>query len=288
MRQLIFSCLLFLSGLGWAVGSPAFPQGLLLIGFDGSDWHPYVSQDGSLVKIAALKNTRSASWHQPSGQIVYVDTTGNLATYDLKDQQSRVLLKWRKEGSYTQPRMHQEGSVDFVYMLDGSSKQTEIHRLDLKTQVVKKLHIGGGLFFPIQISDEKLLFAKSRCQNKCQAIHLDLYVKDSEQTTEILRTDAVSQQPTYDPVRNTVFFSSNLEGSFDLWQLQLDTPGSAYRMTTRVDAVDLFPAVIERGLLFLRLTEGASEIVQITHEGQQEPLVLPASIQRVRYLEVSS
>jgi hypothetical protein len=251
------------------------PQGLSWIARDPDTkaWHlQRVGERGKVVPVPTQVEPRQACL-QPDGRAgVYTAADGTLRR--LSPDGETVLARANAQRAYTQPCMSVgSGDVVVVEMADGKSVETEIVRFS-STRPAPELiaRQAGAQHEPFLHRDRWLVYSSVHCSDGCERLIVEIWRRDlvSGDARQLTLLNALSQGPVTDGQR--VLFSSNVTGSFQIWEVGLE--GQALRPLTRVEGQATQPTLCGGRIFFVWSVPNGSTLAELV-EGDRVSEVSP-------------
>ena len=275
--------------------SAALPDGLLIIGFDGENWYPYVSQPltNSWRKTGTIRNPGSVTYQSDSGRFLFKGSDGRLYEYKGGDNAPKPLQDF-DSGSFTQLRAFDDGFL-MVELVDGKSSDTRLFALDNDYTRAPVLRQDSAQFHPLR-RNNRLYYSHVSCRLECDPLIQEIWVKNlvTGDTRQLTRLNATSYLHSLDRSGRYGFISSNANGFYNLARLDLATGEVVWLTNGRF--TDSYPSVADGGALyFLRRTSTGTHLMRLTDAQSDSGMtiddveVVPLSdeIEKVRYLEIS-
>ena len=278
-----------------AGGSAGLPDRLLIIGFDGENWYPYLSQplENSWRKITAIHNPVSVTQQTGSGRFLFKGSDGRLYEYMDGDTAPKLLQDF-DSASFTQLRAFEDGFL-MVELVDGKSSDARLVTLGNDYSRTPLLRQDSAQFHPLRRGN-RLYYSHVSCRLECEPLIQEIWVKNlvTGHARQLTLLNATSYLHSLDRSGRYGYISSNANGYYNLARLDLSTGEVVWLTSGRL--TDSYPAVADDGALyFLRRTPKGTRLMRLAHpQGRSEiPLddveavPLPEEIQKVRYLEIS-
>jgi len=300
MRSLIFLACIFCS---LQLSASKLPDNLLLVGFDGESWYPYLVVDSQWKKITDIRDPAYLTWH-PSNKTFYIKgDDGDLYHHVLgANKQKKISLGLSKnEKNFTQLRSHADGVV-MVHLIGGKSRDTELMSLDAVGNTNSVLRQSSAQFHPM-IHQDFLYYAHVSCRTECEPIIQDIWRKNlltgrAEQITKwnattYLNTLFNHKKLTSDEALGVAV--SNMEGFYNLYSVNLES-GEFIPLTQGL-FTDSFPALTrDNDLYFIRRDVSGTHLRYVParyvttdkaiNEERMDTIALPKEIKKIRYLEL--
>ncbi len=297
-------------------------QVLLLLGYDGSAWHPYTTtvspkkglQHKHWQKIDFIINPVSVT-RQPFTGILFVkDNSGELKRFSKSGQLLPAFTESMEAGnstSYTQLRAFDDGLV-MVELLRGKSRETRLVRCsenargsNEKGQINPEplLQQASGQFNPliakdIQSKGEALFYGHVSCRLACKPVIQEIWRLDltTDLAKQMTMLNATSYLHSVDQSGRYGFLSSNHHGNYHLARLDLKTNELSWLTDGKI--TDSYPVVVENGdLYFIRRTPEGTRLMRLggvinasdfVVKALPATITLPEGVEKIRYLETSA
>ncbi|MGH1461894.1 MAG: hypothetical protein ACRBB6_07655 [Neptuniibacter sp.] len=273
------------------VFADGLPDNLMIVGYDGSAWHPYVSQKGEWEKIDYIENPASITRSAESNAFIYKADTGDVYWANQKEHK-KLYDSSKSNDGVTQLRADDRGAV-FVKLIDGKSSDTQLSHLDLNGQIKTFYSQASAQFHPIMHGNE-LYYAHVSCRLICNPIIQDVWRRNiktyrTEQLTMLNSTTylhGISKDGGYGVI------SSNHHGFYHIALLDLNKGGVTWLTSGQVTDSNPVLASDNRVYFIRRMSTGttvhslplgaqsAKESDLLTHS-------LPHGVTKIRYMEFS-
>lgn len=285
MKRLFSSILFALLGcLSIHATAERLPDGLLIVAFDGQDWHPYVVEAGELQKVKHISNPTDVTWNAKERVIFYRASDGDIRYESLITPGSSNNIK---QVAATQLRAHAEG-LTWVELQNGRSSNTTLKSYNQSThQEVPLFEQASAQFHPVQ-SGNTLYYSHVSCRQRCRPLIQDIWKYDlvtgtSEQLTML---NSVSYLHSVNPKDAVGYISSNRNGYYNIAELDLRT--KVITWISKGAFSDSWPSVDHTGnIFFVRKDKGDALMTYNRDSGQTLKINLPEDIQKIRYVEIS-
>jgi hypothetical protein len=280
-----------------ASATSVLPAGLMMIGFDGTSWHPYVSESltNSWRKIAAISNPAGVTYQSYAGRFLFKESDGRLYEYMDGDSAPTPLQQFDST-SFTQLRAFDEGFV-MVKLVDGKSRETELVSLYDDYRPASVVRQVSAQFHPLYHGN-RLYYSHVSCRLECEPLIQEVWVKDliTGNARQLTLLNATSYLHSIDRSGRYGFISSNSDGYYNLARLDLSTSAITWLTTGRF--TDSYPTIVDDSTLyFLRRTPEGTRLMRLADAlggpeafadtGNAETVHLPDGVEKVRYLENS-
>ena len=268
-----------------------------MIGFDGTSWHPYLSDafTNSWRKITAIRNPAGLTYQPDAGRFLFKGSDGRLYEY-MDGETAPMPLQQFDSASFTQLRAFDDGFV-MVKLVDGKSRETELVSLDEDYRPASVLRQVSAQFHPLYHGN-RLYYSHVSCRQECEPLIQEVWVKDliTGNARQLTLLNATSYLHSIDRGGRYGFISSNSDGYYNLARLDLSTNAITWLTIGRF--TDSYPAIADDGVLyFLRRTKEGTRLMRLADAlggpeafvdtGNAETVYLPDGVEKVRYLESS-
>jgi len=293
---------------------------LMIVGYDGSAWYPYVAiidkqikfNRNSWTKIIDIRDPVNLTRQPGTGDYYLKGNNGQLFHYQVASKTQSALLSSKPEtgltNNYTQLRAHNDGVV-MVELLAGKSRDTQLvsmqvplaQTVDSKAEPSFKSLVkqASAQFYPL-IHQRKLFYAHVSCRLECDPLIMEVWQQDlnTGNARQLTLLNATSYLHSVNAEGKLGFLSSNQRGYYHLAQLDLVTQKISW--LTRGQVTDSFPGVSRNGdLYFIRRTPSGTHLMVLQKENMAifaahsqpeimaKKIPLPEGVQKIRYLEIS-
>ena len=277
--------------------SAELPTELMVVGYDGGGWFPYISQPetNNWIKLADIQDPSYLTWQSKAGRLLIKGNDGKLYQYQLDTKELQHLDSF-DNANYTQLRSYDNGFV-MVELLEGKSSDTHIISVDSEQKTKVAIRQASAQFHPYRYNDQ-LYYAHVSCRLECKPLIQEIWQKDlvSRQTRQLTLLNATSYLFSVDSEGKFGFISSNQRGYYHLGRLDLQSGGVTWLTDGQV--TDSFPSIAPDGALyFIRRTPSGSQLMKMKNqavmgsttapENAFETITLPEGVKKIRYLELN-
>lgn len=287
--------MILLSANGMALAS--LPEGLMIVGYDGSAWYPYISQPGSnkWKKLKKIQDPAYLTWQFSTGRFLIKGNDGNVYQYHLDNKEPKR-LDFFDNANYTQLRAFDKGYV-MVKLQGGKSSETSIISFGDEQMPKSILRQSSAQFHPY-VHDDQLYYAHVSCRLECKPLIQEVWRKDlvTGRAQQLTLLNSTSYLFSVDPDDRYGFISSNKNGYYHLARMDLSSGKISW--LTNGQVTDSFPSIAKDGsLYFIRRTPHGSQLMRLPKESinaevpspadTPEVVAMPKEIKKVRYLELN-
>lgn len=276
------------------------PEGLLIIGYDGQAWYPYISQPDSndsgatWRKITEIRDPTSVTWQRSTGLFLVKGNDGSLYRYRLDDRNPEPLMA-TDPNNYTDMRADPSGFV-LVQLVAGKSRDTHITSIGTDNQPRILVQQQSAQFHPLRFG-AMLYYAHVSCRADCSPLIQEVWRKNlnTGRAEQLTLLNATSYLHSVDPQGRYGFLSSNRHGYYHIAQLNLQSGEVTWLTDGQV--TDSFPSVAADGAVyFIRGTDDGTQLMRLTErlDGSRSDtrtalhvIPLPEGVRKVRYLELN-
>lgn len=293
----IMSTMIVLSATGMALAS--LPEGLMIVGYDGSAWYPYISQPGSnkWKKLKAIQDPAYLTWQAGgTGRFLIKGNDGKVYQYELGSKEPKH-LDFFDDANFTQLRAFDTGFV-MVKLQEGKSSETSIVAF-VDDQMPKTILRQSSAQFHPYVHNNYLYYAHVSCRLECKPLIQEVWRKelDTGRTQQLTLLNVTSYLYSVDADNHYGFISSNKNGYYHL--ARMDMTSGELSWLTDGQVTDSFPSVAQDGsLYFIRRTSLGSQLMSIPSDlimaktteinNSMEVIKLPKDVKKIRYLEISN
>ena len=268
-----------------------------MIGFDGTSWHPYLSDSltNSWRKVTEIRNPAGVTYQSDAGRFLFKGSDGRLYEYIDGDSVAMPLQQFDTT-SYTQLRAIDDGFL-MVKLIGGKSRETQLVSLDNDYRPASVLRQDSAQFHPLYHGN-RLYYSHVSCRQECEPLIQEIWVTDliTGNARQLTLLNATSYLHSIDHSGRYGVISSNSNGYYNLARLDLST--NAITWLTAGRFTDSYPAIADDGVLyFLRRTKEETRLMRLAdtlswtedfvNSGNAETVHLPDEVEKVRYLESS-
>jgi len=294
---------------------------LMIVGYDGSAWHPYIAtidehtkfNRNSWIKIHGIRDPVNLTRQPGSGDFYLKGNNGQLYRYQVASKTQSPLLSSKLEtgstNNYTQLRAHKDGIV-MVKLLAGKSRDTQLVSTEtplsktVDSQVepaIKSLVKQASAQFHPLIHQQKLFYAHVSCRLACDPLIMEVWQQDlnTGKARQLTLLNATSYLHSVNTEGKQGFVSSNQRGYYHLARLDFVTHKISW--LTQGQVTDSFPSISRNGdLYFIRRTPAGTHLMVLqkedmailaehsTPEVMAKKISLPKGVQKIRYLEINN
>lgn len=285
MKRLFSSILFVLLGcLSIHAAAERLPDGLLIVAFDGQDWHPYVVEAGEFQKVKHISNPIDVTWNAKDRVIFYRASDGDIRYESLAAPSSGYNIK---QVAATQLRAH-PGGLTWVELQNGRSSNTILKSYNSTTdQEVPLFEQASAQFHPLQ-SGNTLYYSHVSCRQQCRPLIQDIWKYNlvTGTTEQLTMLNSVTYLHSVNSKNTLGYISSNYNGYYNIATLDLKT--KAITWITKGAFSDSWPSVDHAGnIFFLRKDKGDVLMTYNKASGRSSTISLPEEIQKIRYVEIS-
>ena len=250
------------------------------------EWKVAVHSQGKYKIIDSQLEPHTFTYDFARQHLIYV--AADKSVRSLMAGEEQILLK-AGHHSYTQPSFFSGGDrVALVRLIDGSSTNTEVIQLNLQSNAVTTLVSQHSTQLdPFPGEDDHIFYATVSCVEGCGAILQEIWQKNiiSGQARQLTLLNGLSHQPSVDPRRQWLYFSSNTQGHYHIWRMSLVT--GQYEQLTVGEVTDSFPGLSREGnLYFLRTKKRETALMKIDDQQRVLPIDLPEQYMKIRELRM--
>lgn len=275
-----------------AAHAQSWPQGLSLVGLKNENWQLFVVAKGqsNLLDISTVSEPRTPAFHLETGKVAYIAADGSLREYGIDKASNKVLLKAGRKHAYTQPAYDPVGKNLFVVELkEGTSVDTDILMLDRTKKNRKPIVIQrSAQFEPFMPTKNELYYSNVLCTVGCGKIiqeiwHMNIVSGEAKQLTMV---NSIARQPFVPPGSDWLYFSSNKEGHYHIWRMNMTN--NKYEQLTQGYVTDISPVMDKNNnLYFIRRSPQAVQLMHMDAKGELKPMTLPKGVTDIRDLEMN-
>lgn len=256
---------------------------LAFLGLVDNKWQIMLLENGKIKPVPTEFEPHSFDYDFQSNKIIYIASDESLRLIEKGNE--TVILKKDKD-SYIQPTFSKDTKkIYLVKLFDGTSKKSDIIEVTLdlnKTKTVVEQR--STQLEPYTVDGKNLYYTNVICTIGCRGIISEIWHKNiiSGEAKQLTLTNATSQQAVIDEKAKQLYYSSNQDGNFHIWNY--DLANKKYRQLTKGDVTDGFPIISNNRLYFVRQIEADSELMVMDKKGVITKVVLPDKIKKIRYL----
>ena len=283
-------------------------QTIMIVGYDGAHWYPYVAQlitkktieQAHWQKIETVSNPVAITRQPESGDFFVKKDNGEITRYLSSRSNEKAVLKesplpvlQSDTLNYTQLRAHAGGALA-VQLQEGKSRQTSI--MDITTPNMATLvNQASAQFHPLKTKNN-LFYAHVSCRLACDPVIQEVWRRDlvSGDTQQLTLLNSTSYLHSVDHDERFGYISSNQSGYYHLARLNLSTKKVDW--LTQGQVTDSYPSYSNSDALYfirrdtqgtrlLRLPKATTSLAISDHLLDDIPL--PEKIKKIRYLEIS-
>jgi len=233
------------------------------------NWDLFVADD-NCKKIVQLTNTnydeKTPSWYKNT-DIVYSSTNNKLSIINIHTKAIQNI-----EGSQNLPKITPAFSYDgknivfaqFKPYVSVSKNETELIIYNLKKNIRKKIIDQHSIqMWPSLAPDFSLLvYTSIHLVSNCNKIIQELWITDTKRwcSKQLLLTNSLCQQPVWSNDGQSIAFSSDKSGNFDIWVLNIQNMN--LQQITENEKLDIYPAWSpdDKKIAFISTRSGIMEI----------------------------
>lgn len=296
-------------------------QILMVVGFDGTSWHPYilslprtdVIKRDHWQKIEAIVDPFSVTRRPGTGDFFVKDNRGLLQRFTKTGQHHSSLPGMSQQGetaNYTQLRAYDDGLV-MVQLLQGKSRDTQLirYREEKENGMAQSIPYEpliqqvSGQFQPLigrdgQTERKALYYGNVSCRLACNPVIQEIWKQDllTGRAEQLTLLNATSYLHSVDDSGRFGFISSNQHGNYHLARLDLENKELTWLTDGR--ATDSYPCIATTGdLYFIRRTSQGTHLMRLSDSTNRTgpadthsltTIALPEGVQKIRYLELSA
>jgi hypothetical protein len=276
------------------------PEGLLIVGYDGQAWYPYISRFGTndtgvtWRKITDIRDPTYLTWQRSTGLFLVKGNDGRLYRYGLDGGKPEHLVA-ADNNSYTQMRADPSGFV-LVQLVAGKSRDTHIVSIGAGNRIKRLVQQQSAQFHPYRFGS-MLYYAHVSCRSDCSPLIQEVWRKNlnTGRAEQLTLLNATSYLHSIDPEGRHGFVSSNRHGYYHIARLNLQSGEVAWLTDGQV--TDSFPSIAADGsVYFIRRTDNGTQlmrlIVRLDGSGSDtlstlHTIPLPEGVRKIRYLELN-
>ncbi len=303
---------LFLVLCLWSLSIQA-AQVMLIVGYDGENWYPYISE------LSKKNSISSTSWKKLSHiqDPVVITRQSKTGVYFVKTDRGDVVVyaespevemkaiyqNQAKENNFTHLRAHDNGLL-MVELKNGRSRETQIINIDSKnlvndSQLAIKPHVINNQlssqFHPL-LAGDTLFYAHVSCRGNCDPVIQEVWKKNmvTGKAEQITLLNATTYLHSVDYNLQFGYLCSNKKGYYHLGRINLGT-GDVQWLTSGQNTYS-YPSISEdNDLYFIQRTFSGTGLMKLSDSDLQKPedatfkiVELPVQIKKIRYLEISN
>lgn len=285
-------------------------QNLMIVGYDGKNWFPYVAaiSNGKKIKsndwrkIKAIRNPAYLTRQPVSGDIYVKGNDGRLYRYQSKDKLLTLLFAddtKSKLNNYTQLRANKKGVV-MVKLIKGKSRDTQLVYFDdnassptSSSALLRPLLKQASAQFHPLMHNQSLFYAHVSCRTVCNPLIQEVWQQDrvTGKAQQLTLLNATSYLHSVDSGGRFGFISSNQRGYYHV--ARLDLVSNKVTWLTQGQVTDSFPSVSRDGsVYFIRRTPIGTKLMALgiaSEKLKKQPrqVTLPRGVKKIRYLELT-
>ncbi len=304
MNILLGVALLF--SMSFSFAKTTNTQTLMLVGYDGKSWFPYVAKitrgkplkSNDWKKIKTIRNPAYLTLQPQTGNIYVKGNDGRLYRYTSKNKVLKLLLpsgngNETQLNNYTQLRANKNGLV-MVELVEGKSRDTRLVYVDdAPSSLIVKLILkqASAQFHPV-LSGKSLFYAHVSCRAVCSPIIQEVWKQDrvTGKAQQLTLLNATSYLHSVDSQERFGFISSNQHGYYHI--AKLDLASNKVTWLTQGQVTDSYPSVSDDAIYFIRRTPKGTKLMSLNIESDNvnispRTVSLPHGIKKIRYLELT-
>jgi len=293
-----------------AVSKADDTQTLMIVGYDGKSWFPYIA------KITKDKTIKSKDWNkiktirdpayltrQPvSGNLYIKGNDGRLYHYRSKNKLLKPLFSNDKEiklNNYTQLRANQKG-LTMVELIEGKSRDTRLvyadsnDRSPTSSPLMRSLLKQASAQFHPLLTDKSLFYAHVSCRAVCSPIIQEVWKQEkvTGKARQLTLLNATTYLHSVDNQERFGFISSNKRGYYHI--AKLDLISNKVVWLTQGQVTDGYPSVSSNNdVYFIRRTPEGTKLMMVSSDKgnskvKLHKITLPQGIKKIRYLELTN
>lgn len=290
---------------------------VLMIGYDGTGWFPYLTQlpEGGVLAAedwqqqTTLRNSTHVTRQPNQGDLWGKAENGRLYRYSVAsqalqpislgevDQESDPAGSTPLSMSVTQLRAGGSG-LTMVRLEQGKSRTTQLvdqswDQIDQALSPSESVVQAGAQFHPLLADSGRLYYAHVSCRSSCDPLIQEIWKKEpgSGRLTQMTLLNATSYLHSVDADERYGYLSSNALGYYLLARLDLLDQSVTWLTEGRV--TDSHPSISRAGdLYFIRRTRDGTALMRLSDvnddsERTLEKVELPPNVTKIRYLEIT-
>lgn len=275
---------------------------MYFMGYKDNKWLLFYKKinDTGFTSIETASEPRELYFSSEENLIYYLDAESQLRKLVLESndsatgkQKETILFTPSENDSYAQ--IFWDKASDLLYLVKmphGKSSEADIVVWDkgMMKPVVQQI---SSQFEPFIYDKHWLYYGHVHCSLDCGRIIQEIWRKNliSGEAEQLSLLGQISRQAIVDNKGEWVYFSSNKEGSYNIWRQSLTHTNSlpvAQQVSTG-EATDTDPAVtLANELFFIRHTpKGKALLMQQSKEGVMRLLPLPDGVSEIRNLRIN-
>jgi len=259
---------------------------LSFIALEEGSWHVVVCDETTACHtLQTEQEPRTYDYDFKNGNLVYIGSDKNV--HLIVDNNESIFLKSDKN-AYTEPSFIDNGQkIMLVELINGNSKKTKIITIDIKHKKIKILHSQYSTALePHTNNNTDLYYANVSCVEGCNKIIQEIWHKDllNQESNQLTLLNTLSHQPRADKENNLVYFSSNKNGNYHIWEY--NTHKQSSKQLTFGEVTDGFPSPSTQGLYFLRRIKNHTALMHLSKEGDASEVPLKQTYTKIRNLKV--
>jgi len=260
--------------------------GLVLSAFIKDEWKIVVYEDKLFKIIETELEPRTFDYDFINQQIIYIASDKTLR---LKDKDSESIVLSSNIDAYTQPMFTSSGkNVIMIKLIDGNSINTNIISYNLKSKNIKTIVSQRSTQLePYILNDTNLYYSNVSCVEDCGKIIQEIWYKHilSGDAYQLTLTNSISHQPSVDSDQKNIYFSSNKNGFYHIWKMDLNN--NKYTQLTDGEVTDGYPMPTKKGdVIFIRKDGNKNMLMKINKNNKLTELKLPKEYKKIRSLKV--
>ena len=276
----------------WLLASGSYASDDARISFAGlkdNTWKIFIGDaKGNYRTVDSIKYPRDFSISPDGKQLVYVGADAAIRLLDMQSNKTSKINSW-DSAKYTQPRFSASGKLYAVRMESGRSRSTQLVEIDLKKQTyTKNVAKRTAQFNPHMAINGLLYYTTALCVDDCEKMIWELWYRDGDTGIQEQMTllNALSRQPVYSQKENSLYFVSNAEEGFHIWNMPAVVGAKPQRLTQ--GAAQYTDPVVDRNgqLYYLEKASGKKNLLTHFKGEEQKILPLPKGVSAIRNLEV--
>lgn len=280
--------ILLLTLSGWAsTYAKELPEGLIFSGFYEGQWQLYRSTGRpDVIDVVPTTSEARTPAISPDGRLIaFIAADGSLREIQLEKGSERVLLPADEERGLTHPTYDGHGRVIAVWLMDGSSVDTDLVMVRKDGHVEGLLAQRSAQFEPALGPEGSIYYSNVLCTVACGEVIQEIWRYDSVsgRAEQITLLNGISRQP-HVAVDRAIYFSSNANGYYHIWRYS-PNEGRAWPITSG-PVVDAWPVVTKVGtIFFVRHSSSGAQLMRLDPGmGEAEPVDLPIQFKNLKDL----
>lgn len=267
---------------------------LYFMGLKNNSWFLFYRKLGNQTfsSIKTSSEPREIYFSVIEKTIFYLDAETKLRQLKLdKNKEETIIFTPSQSDSYAQPFWDKNNQLLYmVKMPHGKSSEADIVVWNGEKMSPIVLQISSQ-FEPFISNKKWLYYGHVHCSLNCGHIIQEIWRKNliSGEAEQLTLLGQISRQAVVDKEGKWMYFSSNKQGTYQIWRQSVNGEKHTLEQISNSDATDSDPAISSKGqLFFIRHKQNKAYLMLRKNSGNIQQIPLPEGVSEIRNLRINN